>query len=509
VTYTIGKKGHHPSRVSQGNHRKRDEGVQFLFTLVFFILAFFYYSFLSTEANLGADAAVYVKHAQNLAWGNDYSQTGFVSNPYFLTIKGPFSYPPGYPLILAPVIKYFGMDWGWLRAATVSFFLGSLIVVILFWRKELGMLIIGGIALLVALNPWCWEFRNNLVSDMPYLFFTFSALLWGERRKKSADKSWFWNAVIFGILCSLAFWIRSIGIVLLPSYVIFCAWERKKLFPESLIWVSLTIFVLLFVVQNTAFPRESYLSSLLQIWGKQKVLQNLREYPVAMGQIFFGGWGQSHLKLIVSGLFSIFSFAGFVGAIREKVTFKDIYFIFYLGIIFLWPAYQGERFLLPILPILLFYFFKGMSLLPLKKIKLQGIMVVALVILLGGYVVEYKRIHSRPIDLSRQEADREMVYFVKQETDADAVFLVDKFRQFGFFTHRKTSPFRLISSDNLWVLMTEIDVRYIVLGLSSDRGYFQNNPEYFTTIFKNSQWNIFEITAFPSIRGGSQTARKK
>src|SRR6185312_12497697 len=56
----------------------------------------------------GDDYAQYIKEAQNIAAGRPYYQSNYVFNP-LNTIYGPPLYPPGFPLLLSPIILYWGL----------------------------------------------------------------------------------------------------------------------------------------------------------------------------------------------------------------------------------------------------------------------------------------------------------------------------------------------------------------------------------------------------------------
>ena len=55
------------------------------------------------------DGAHYLHHAEHLATGQSYSDTGYVVNRYAARIS-PESYPPGYPTLLAVGYKLFDGD---------------------------------------------------------------------------------------------------------------------------------------------------------------------------------------------------------------------------------------------------------------------------------------------------------------------------------------------------------------------------------------------------------------
>ena len=68
------------------------------------LIGLFYLATIRPGHAWGDDFAQYIHHARNLATGVPYAATGYIYNPYNPTI-GPRTYPPGFPLLLAPVVK--------------------------------------------------------------------------------------------------------------------------------------------------------------------------------------------------------------------------------------------------------------------------------------------------------------------------------------------------------------------------------------------------------------------
>ena len=55
----------------------------------------------------GGDNAMYLLHARNLLSGMPYTDTGYLYNP--ASGRFPVSYPPVFPLLLAPLVALFGV----------------------------------------------------------------------------------------------------------------------------------------------------------------------------------------------------------------------------------------------------------------------------------------------------------------------------------------------------------------------------------------------------------------
>src|SRR3954465_3357047 len=77
--------------------------------LVICAVPLFFLNIHSGHSPGGDDYAQYIKEAQNLATGKPYYQSNYVFNKYNNCYSPP-QYPPGFPLLLAPVVKIWGID---------------------------------------------------------------------------------------------------------------------------------------------------------------------------------------------------------------------------------------------------------------------------------------------------------------------------------------------------------------------------------------------------------------
>jgi len=71
-------------------------------------VAVFLVSTLRKGHNWDGDYALYIMHAENIVAGRPYGATGYIFNPQ--NWIHPAAYPPGLPLLLAPVYRLAGLD---------------------------------------------------------------------------------------------------------------------------------------------------------------------------------------------------------------------------------------------------------------------------------------------------------------------------------------------------------------------------------------------------------------
>ncbi|MFC1704475.1 glycosyltransferase family 39 protein, partial [Candidatus Omnitrophota bacterium] len=124
--------------------------------------------------------AMYIHHAKNIAQGKDFSDTGYIFNPS--NPIAPRSFPPVLPLLLAPIYALFGLNLTAMKIVVISFFLVSLYIMFLLFKDSLSSKYAYLLIALVGFHHYLWNFRNNILSDLPFLFFVFLSILLMYRR---------------------------------------------------------------------------------------------------------------------------------------------------------------------------------------------------------------------------------------------------------------------------------------------------------------------------------------
>ena len=154
-------------------------------TLCALLIGMFYLATFRNGHDWADDFSLYIRHAQNIARGEPYVQTGYIYNPQNPDI-GPRVYPPGFPLLLAPVVRIFGLDLAPMKILVLAFFVGSLLVMTRLFRTVLPPAYVAVLVLVVGVNPFFWEFKDHVLSDMPFLFFVLLSL----HLFTQADRGW-------------------------------------------------------------------------------------------------------------------------------------------------------------------------------------------------------------------------------------------------------------------------------------------------------------------------------
>ena len=190
----------------------------FLF-ICFGVIALFLWCGLTKDHHWGGDFAAFIMQAQAVVDGTkrELVETNRIALEKSSHLVGPVTYPWGVPVLLAPFYAYFGMNILALKAVNVICFLLFLLTIWFgFQRYHTGLWRVLYI-FLFAINPFFIPFINQVTSDVPFLFFsTLAVILIG---RVVIEKRWIFSEVsdhlLLGFILSLAFFVRTNGILLL------------------------------------------------------------------------------------------------------------------------------------------------------------------------------------------------------------------------------------------------------------------------------------------------------
>jgi predicted membrane-bound mannosyltransferase len=148
----------------------------------------------------GDDFAWYIVQAESILNGttDEFMEQSAFTNRESTTHVGPLAYPWGYPLILLPVYAVKGISPLALKLPALFFYAGFLIVLHLLMSSRLTQTESLLIVALFAFNPLLLDFLDQILSDIPFLFFsTLSLLLLTREGNRSGLHSAGIGAAIF------------------------------------------------------------------------------------------------------------------------------------------------------------------------------------------------------------------------------------------------------------------------------------------------------------------------
>lgn len=317
------------------------------------VLAFL---FFEPQIHNGGDNAAYLALAKSLLQDHNYREIYDPALPLHT------QYPPVFPLLLAGLLLLGFQPWIPFKILIVAFSTAAVVLSYFWLRRKLRPELAFTIALLMAVSPGVLGLAHWELSDVPFWAFTIAALLAWERIGPNNTR----RLIVAIALTLLAYFTRSAGLPLLVAITAWLTWRRR--------WKQLAIFAL--GVAPFAFwwwwraRTQGGVDYVQQFWwvnpydpsrGNVGVLDLIRR-AVENNTAYL----TRHLPLLLTGqsnkpgialafLVAILAAIGWIRRLRHAQV-SELFLPLYIGLLLAWPAvWSGERFLVPALPLLLFY----------------------------------------------------------------------------------------------------------------------------------------------------------
>jgi len=460
--------------------------------LVALTIAFSLYSAMVTPDRFGDyyDDGIYVTAAKALATGQGYR---IISLPQETPQT---QVPPFYPFLLSLIWRAYPefpqnlvLMMMLSVIATVSFLaLSYRYLVKQEYATQWQALIIVSFA---AINWRTMLHASSVMSDAMYALLSVCGLYLAERYEKE-PKSWV-TGVGAGAAIGLAFLTRSSGITLLVAVVAYYLW-RRQLKRASLPIAIASLFVLgwfgwSYVNQSTTEGiNAAYYSNYAS--GYTQVIRNLQSLNdtsifvtwltvvgtnillLIIGSIPLACLGLRYdlpqiilVSLVLTSVTLIA--AGFVRQCRKGIRLLYIYLAFYLVLYLVHPGIAYDRYLLPIVPFLLFLLVSEINTpISLVRRELQsdrhltkrisaGLIASVLfgaigVVILSNWFAIYESLGSLKKIASKASEGKEAIEWIKIHTDPSDALICNQDTIYFLYTGRKATPsFQLSMLDGI------------------------------------------------------------
>lgn len=345
------------------------------------------------------DDAWYVMLGKSLATGQGYT---LINSPTAGILP---LYPPAFPFLLSLAFRIapqFPQNLWLLKSVSIAAMLltGAACYYYFTRYRNLPQRLALAIGAVVAFNPGLvFMATSSVMSECAFALAQMAALIAVERCAQSKDEGKFWLfALLAAAACSWAFLTRSMAAGLALAALIYLA--KARLFKSAAIFAAgmglLAGGWTLYTRAKAPTPEQraevnNYIVRPYteQFWDRiaghesagsislgdlpERIWNNFGS--MASGDLggivtpsFFPSLNQGMaergdlLQLLLSLLVFGLIVAGFVSVVRERATFAELGLALSVTIILIWP-FPPYRFLLPSLPLLLFYFLMGARLL--------------------------------------------------------------------------------------------------------------------------------------------------
>ena len=488
-----------------------------VFLLAVFFITLFYGATLREGHNWGGDFSQYIQHAVNIAEGRSYDDLKVIHNS--LNYVAPKIYSPVTPLMLAPVYHYFGLDLTAMKLAQLVFFSLSLLLIAKLFGRSLSTAGVFAVLVLFALNPYVWGQKDNIHSESLFLFFSFLSLWLMELRYRSSREDiWRGFGVLLGLTMYLAYATREIGVVLPLTVITYELVTLRKVTGTAL--VATGVFLSFALLQeNLLEPHQYYpdieaslstLAAELRMgemthstifkFDYAHIARQVLRYGESLREFWSVGYWPG---LIVAIIVSMLALTGYVRRLWLHISVSEIYTAGYVAVILLFAGFQGLRYLMPVIPLYLYYAFIGLQY-SSERLGRQVAVILLVVIIAGagaGYLHDYRQQDFSVIADGISSPDAvAMLDYIRTQTSPDDLIVFRKPRVLALLTGRKSSIYP--ARYNPPVFLESLDVLgadYIVAGhFESDRTTLipeiEHNPERFLPVFSQGNFTVYRYT---------------
>ncbi len=460
----------------------------------------FYVTTIRAGHEWGDDFSLYILHAKNLVEGVRYEQTGYIYNPA-LALLGPQTYPPVFPVLLTPIYKLWHLNLTAMKIEVIVIFLLSLLTIFACLKTSLPWPYLLALVAIVGFNPFIWQFKDNIVSDLPFVLFVYLSLFLIHSRYQVNQTAGSQNlqALLLGLVLYLAYGTRSIGIVLVPSLLIIEFIKNKKLTAFALKTVLLTgtLIVLQSVFLHSDRSYAGHIGFSL-ITTVHNALDFTSEFSAVVAPVSY--------KVLRLGMFAAITglaMAGCFSRLKERITVFEVFLVLYLIPLLILPMPVNVRFLLPIMPIYLLYVFLGIRTLAQGQRKEGAILLFLLIAIFASYGARFASLDYGPIrdGIAKKEA-QELFDYVKNEMGQNDVLIFRRPRALALFTGHKAAAWHQSADDqSLWNYFRQINATHLVIGPkqieTEDQEYFGNfiarHRDQLQETFSNEDFHVYRI----------------
>jgi hypothetical protein len=394
----------------------------------------------------GDDFAMYIIEAKKIATGQSLSDLGYIYDRVNAG-GGPPAYPVGFPLMLAPVYRFFGISFRHFHylmsvlAATFS------LLTFLYLKRKTG--VVAGafaLAMVLAFNPWLIDFKNAVLSDLPFSVFVLLAVIAVERRSP------YWAGLAMGFALS----IRSAGVALFAGLLMDVAYRwvfqpnAKESRRKTVVQAASTLLIaagfrfLISAIFRTPGSESGYLDQIPPPALLGEVVRNNVNYYIDTVRDFIPSFQAVFLSKILWISLVSCSLAGFLKKVKKGPDFSEFFVFAYLVMILMWTSWQGFRFLLPVVPMMLYYAGLqiselGIALFGTRARYAPWVAVFALFFAVAPSLRALQRNHRNPMEGPMSPDAQEAYREIQRRTPRDAKFLADKPRALALFTDRSAA----------------------------------------------------------------------
>lgn len=315
---------------------------------------------LDPTPHTGGDNAGYITLARSLLERGAYLELWDPGEPIHT------KYPPVFPLLLAGAMAVGIGPWVGLKLVVVAFSAVAVAFSVLWIRARGRPVLAAGVGAVLALSPGVLLQNHWVLSDVPFWAFTMFAL-WALETTPRHTHGVRLALAVLGV--TLAYFTRSAGLPLVLAAAAWLAWRRRWLQLGALAAVVVPLGAWWMLRARSAGgvdyagelwmrnPYDPAAGTIGVLELVPRIGENLVAY-VTTHLPFLLAARADGAGLTVAVAVTLLALVGWAWRVADwrRVRPAELLLPLYMGLILIWPAvWAGDRFLLPVYALLLFY----------------------------------------------------------------------------------------------------------------------------------------------------------
>ncbi len=466
--------------------------------------------------NWGGDFSQYIIHARNIIEGNNYGNGIMLDNPVV--------YPPGYPLMIAPLIKAFGINFKILKLLNVFFWYAALFPIFMIMSKRLGKDIALLFILFLATSSNFFVFKQNILSDIPfYCFVNYTIYYFVEHcalNHLSTPKE-VAHFILFIVLMSCSFLIRSAGIILFAAAIVYYFFINKDLKKSLIILLSWGgVFALQVIWMGI---HKGFFSQIIHD-PAVFLMRSLKNSPIVFKSLFWFfcpgqtvlteklfSWGNVTISFMAPIIYCVIAGVFIYQASKKNLSYIGIFFLFYLSVLVVWSGFRSDiqgfvRFVYPIIVFSFMFLYEVFGYLinkifsPKDKGALFKIIVkIFLTFLIFVNIFNIYGIYQFNDDVLYRPENVQLFQWIRDNTQPDDHYMIWRPRPVALLTNRiGTVPWREDLRENISVYqrVKDLKIAYLIFSKYVDQDLifsFKRNSGFSKAVWENETYIIFRV----------------
>jgi Dolichyl-phosphate-mannose-protein mannosyltransferase len=311
-------------------------------------------------------------------------------------------HPFGLPAMLTPVALTWENPVAY-KLALVGIYLLGTVVIYRFFSTNFGVRIGLFVTICYALNVYTIAYAYQINAEIVYIPLSVLACISLLRYQRSA-RIVGWEVLFAAVMLNASIYMRSVGLALLVAGALWLLWQgswrKAVIMPLTTLLISLPL-QLGWVLGSPAAWTGGYVSyiGINNVGIIEQISQNLVGYTFNVVRLIIElpyqalynsslpTDGPVFLPLLALMLVLPLGLLA-LGMLRERTPagrLLALYTVIYMGVLLIWPFAPHPHFVLPILPMLLFFLVRGLNGTLKAWRKAESATVLALMVLVAGF----------------------------------------------------------------------------------------------------------------------------